>query len=167
VREEEKAGVIARIREAIAVYELTPEELGLGHRPTQSAAPLKTSVSKPSKPTGARAAAPAPTSKYRDAAGNTWGGRGPKPNWLKAGLAAGRSLESFATEATPKRDELASSADAAAPKSKAAGGKLKKAVESVAKYRDGAGHTWSGRGPKPRWMVAAIASGKTLDQLAA
>jgi H-NS histone family len=56
VREEEKAGVIARIREAIAVYELTPEELGLGRRPTQSAAPLKTSVSKPSKPSGARAA---------------------------------------------------------------------------------------------------------------
>ena len=31
--------------------------------------------------------------KYRDAEGNSWGGRGPKPGWVKAALAAGKNLE--------------------------------------------------------------------------
>lgn len=45
--------------------------------------------------------------------------------------------------------------EAAAP----AGGKI------VAKYRDPAtGQTWSGRGLKPRWLVAAIEEGRTLDE---
>lgn len=34
------------------------------------------------------------------------------------------------------------------------------------KYRDpGTGNTWSGRGLKPKWVEAALAGGKTLDQL--
>ena len=32
-----------------------------------------------------------------------------------------------------------------------------------AKYADGAGNTWSGRGQKPKWIKAALASGKSLD----
>jgi DNA-binding protein H-NS len=50
-------------------------------------------------------------------------------------------------------------APAAAPakKSKAAGKKV------AAKYRNPAtGDTWSGRGLKPKWLVAAMATGKTL-----
>jgi len=59
----------------------------------------------------------------------------------------------------------ASAAPAAAPapakKSKAAGRKV------AAKYRNPAtGDTWSGRGLKPRWLVAAMASGKTLADFA-
>ena len=40
----------------------------------------------------------------------------------------------------------------------------KKATRTVAaKYRNPAtGDTWSGRGLKPKWLVAAMASGKTL-----
>ena len=35
------------------------------------------------------------------------------------------------------------------------------------KYRDPAsGHTWSGRGLKPRWMTAAIAQGKKPEDFA-
>jgi DNA-binding protein H-NS len=35
--------------------------------------------------------------KYRDAAtGNSWSGRGLRPNWLKAAIAAGRKLDDFA-----------------------------------------------------------------------
>ena len=37
--------------------------------------------------------------KYRDALGNTWSGRGPRPKWLKAAVASGSSLESFLVEA--------------------------------------------------------------------
>ena len=36
--------------------------------------------------------------KYRDPSnsGNTWGGRGPRPAWLRAELEKGKSLEDFA-----------------------------------------------------------------------
>ena len=34
--------------------------------------------------------------KYRDDQGNQWTGRGLKPRWLTAALAAGRKLEDFA-----------------------------------------------------------------------
>lgn len=35
--------------------------------------------------------------KYRNAAtGDTWSGRGLRPNWLKAALAAGRKIDDFA-----------------------------------------------------------------------
>ena len=39
---------------------------------------------------------------------------------------------------------------------------------SAAKYRNpaDAGQTWNGRGPKPKWFKAAIAAGKTPEQLA-
>lgn len=33
------------------------------------------------------------------------------------------------------------------------------------KYRDDAGHAWSGKGPRPGWFKAALASGKTLEDL--
>lgn len=37
----------------------------------------------------------------------------------------------------------------------------------AAKYRDGAsGDTWSGRGLQPRWLKAALASGKQLSDFA-
>lgn len=36
----------------------------------------------------------------------------------------------------------------------------------AAKYRDADGNTWSGRGLKPKWLKAAIASGKTLADFA-
>src|SRR5262249_34982119 len=31
------------------------------------------------------------------------------------------------------------------------------------KYRSPSGETWAGRGAKPRWLVAAMKSGKKLD----
>lgn len=34
--------------------------------------------------------------KYRDAAGNTWSGRGLQPRWLSAALAEGKPLSDFA-----------------------------------------------------------------------
>ena len=85
-------GFIARIREAINVYGLTAVDLGLrgkpGRKPREegAAAPAK----KPRKGRTARAA------KFRDDAGNTWGGRGPRPQWLRDALAAGKSLQDFA-----------------------------------------------------------------------
>ena len=39
-------------------------------------------------------------------------------------------------------------------------------VPGKPKYRDDAGHAWSGKGPRPGWFKAALASGKTLEDLA-
>lgn len=50
-----------------------------------------------------------------------------------------------------------------------AGGVKKKAGFSkpaAVKYRDGNGNTWVGRGPRPRWLLEALKSGKTLDDFA-
>jgi DNA-binding protein H-NS len=58
-------------------------------------------------------------------------------------------------------EDLGQNPGAARPKKGANAGK------SVApKYKDVAtGQTWSGRGLKPKWVAAAIANGKTLDDL--
>ncbi|HEV6964967.1 H-NS histone family protein [Roseateles sp.] len=84
----EKAGVIKRIREAIAHYSLEPEELfgpasrGRGKRKGAKAAPRKTT---------ARKARPAGVAKYGDGTGRTWTGVGKRPNWFKDALAAGKT----------------------------------------------------------------------------
>lgn len=35
----------------------------------------------------------------------------------------------------------------------------------IARYRNTDGRTWSGRGRKPKWVVEALAAGKTLEDL--
>lgn len=82
-------GVIARIKEAISVYGLSPADLGFAGR----AAAGRKAAAAPRKgraPKGSRGV------KYRDAAGNVWGGRGPRPRWLREALASGKSLQDFA-----------------------------------------------------------------------
>lgn len=93
LKRKEIEGVIDRIRGAIAVYGLTAADLGL--------APAKrTAARRPAGPRAAKAGgkrkAKAAAVKFRDEAGNTWGGRGPRPAWLRAALAAGKSLSDFA-----------------------------------------------------------------------
>ncbi|MDL2336914.1 MAG: H-NS histone family protein [Pseudomonadota bacterium] len=39
-------------------------------------------------------------------------------------------------------------------------------VPGKPKYRDEAGHAWSGKGPRPGWFRAALESGKSLEDLA-
>lgn len=152
ILQKEKAGVVSRIRKAIVVYGLTAQELGFDEKASPAKARASASVAKAAAPTSGAAKSTAP--KYRDEAGNIWGGRGPRPAWLRAGLASGRSLESFAAS---------QGKEPTAPATKKAAKKFK----SVVKYRDESGNQWSGRGPKPRWLTAAIEGGKTLAQLAA
>jgi DNA-binding protein H-NS len=40
-----------------------------------------------------------------------------------------------------------------------------KKAPSPAKYRDDAGHTWSGHGKRPNWFKAALAAGKTAQDM--
>jgi DNA-binding protein H-NS len=61
------------------------------------------------------------------------------------------------------------SEDIASPaRARKAGTKLdgteRKAV--APKYKDDQGNQWSGRGLKPRWLTAALAAGKSLDDFA-
>lgn len=77
---EERASAIAQIRSLMSEYGLTLADLG-----GRATAPRKSAG-------GGKVPA-----KYRNTAtGDTWSGRGLQPKWLKAELAAGRSLDDFA-----------------------------------------------------------------------
>src|SRR6266403_968004 len=43
------------------------------------------------------------------------------------------------------------------------GGSSLKGTKVPPKYRGPSGETWAGRGARPRWLVAAIKSGKKID----
>jgi len=88
----EAGEVLARIRQAVTYYKFGPEDLfgTPAKRARRPAAP---------KPVRAPAKSPAKRKiavKYRDAAGNTWTGRGSTPRWLVAALANGKSIADFA-----------------------------------------------------------------------
>lgn len=83
LRSEERAGVLAKVREMMAEWNFTPNEL-LGRTPAQRRAGKGI-------PTGKVAA------KYKDPkTGATWSGRGRKAAWLEAALKGGAKLEDFA-----------------------------------------------------------------------
>jgi DNA-binding protein H-NS len=80
LREQEAAGVAAKIREAIAVYGFSVADLfGNAAQPGGG------------KSKAARTRAPKP--KYADGNGNAWGGRGPRPRWFKAAIESGKTPE--------------------------------------------------------------------------
>ena len=99
LREREVGDVISRIKEAIEFYELTPEQLfgsapgKRGRKPGAKAAGAAKAGAKP------RAKSPSKGRKlpvkFRDGAGNEWTGRGSRPRWLVAALAAGKKIEDF------------------------------------------------------------------------
>lgn len=84
LRREEVDGVIARIKEAIVAYGLTADDLELN-----GARRKKTSKAVAKAEKGVAV-------KFRDDAGNTWMGRGPRPQWLRDALASGKELKDFA-----------------------------------------------------------------------
>ena len=91
IKRKEIDGVITRIKDAIQAYGLTAADLGLAARAPKAAKPGK-------KPAGRKAGKAAAAAKYRNEAGNTWGGRGPRPAWLRDALAAGNQLSDFAVK---------------------------------------------------------------------
>ena len=77
VRQQEMAGAIAEIKQLMAQFGISAEDLGLAGR----------SVTGKSKSRGSVAA------KYRDpASGNTWTGRGRRPRWVLELESQGKSL---------------------------------------------------------------------------
>ncbi len=76
----DRADAIAKVRSLMSEYGLTLADLG-GKSPGAG----------PKTKSGGKVPA-----KYRNAAtGESWSGRGLQPNWLKAALASGRSLDDF------------------------------------------------------------------------
>src|SRR2546425_6543973 len=76
LRKTEVAGVIARIKEAVAAYALTAADLGLG---SSAAKATRTSTAKNSEKTSTTIG----VAKYRDPkTGKTWTGRGKPPAWI-------------------------------------------------------------------------------------
>jgi len=91
LKRQEVDSVIARIKEAISVYDLTASDLGLtGQRGPKGKRAAPVQAAGKAKRKSARAV------KFRDDAGNTWGGRGPRPHWLRDALANGKQLKDFA-----------------------------------------------------------------------
>lgn len=89
---EEVAGVVSRIREAIAHYDLTAADLGLGNtkaKASKAAAVASTAGSK-GKAAGKK---PVRIIKFSDGQGNTWTGVGKRPNWFRNAVAAGKTPE--------------------------------------------------------------------------
>jgi len=153
IRSKEVGGVIDRIKVAIAHYELTPEQLFGGNAPVKQTA-SKTPTKAVNKGSGKKTG----QISYSDGKGNTWGGWGKRPNWLREALAAGAPLESFQVGA--------SSVNSAKKTAKTARTAQKRRPSSVL-YSDGAGKSWTGRGPQPRWLKEAIAGGKSLQDFLA
>lgn len=87
MRQKEVAEVIKSVKSTIATYGLTAADLGLGRVSAKGAVGAKRG-----KKAASKLAAGA---KYQDGAGNVWGGRGPRPRWLRAALESGRALEDF------------------------------------------------------------------------
>lgn len=76
----ERAEAVTQVRSLMAQYGLTVADIG-GRAPSAV-----------KRGGGGKVAA-----KYRDpSTGDTWSGRGLKPKWLSAALAAGRSISDFA-----------------------------------------------------------------------
>jgi DNA-binding protein H-NS len=95
MRKKEVEGVIARIKEAISVYGLSAADLGLSGKGGAAAKPAGRAVKKRKAGTPARKRVGRAV-KYSDGNGNTWVGRGPRPQWVKDALAAGKQLSDFA-----------------------------------------------------------------------
>lgn len=81
-----QTGVVDRIRKEIAEYSLTTEQLfGTGSQGRRTAA----------KKSKTKVAAKAKAPKFADGAGNTWGGMGKRPEWIRQALESGKVLEDF------------------------------------------------------------------------
>jgi len=87
LRHKEIAGVIDRIKVAISTYSLTAADLGLGGKSVAAAAPKRAQKAAPAKRKTPGVA------RFRDDAGNSWSGRGRRPGWYIAALAAGKKPE--------------------------------------------------------------------------
>lgn len=170
----EAEGVIDRIKEAIKHYGLTAEQLGFGAKTSASA--VSSATTPTSTPAAKQASKPVAKStgkgkpQFSDESGNVWGGRGPRPAWLREALQAGRDINEFRIGKRAKAKQpampLAAAIAAASPSTPSAPTPAAATRRAKVSYGDDAGHSWSGMGPKPGWLKAALEAGKSLADFA-
>ena len=103
IRSAEVKEVVSRIRKAIAHYGLTAQDL-FGKAAAAAAGTANGSGKKRGAAAKKGRAGSAANSKgpavvrYRDENGNTWVGRGKRPQWLRDALVAGKTLEDLAVK---------------------------------------------------------------------
>ena len=182
----EAKGVIVRIKEAIQHYGLTAEQLGFDGAKSSTSSSIISPAATASAPKQLPVPSAKPTPKaatkttvqgkpqFSDGSGNSWGGRGPRPAWLREALQAGRDINEFRIGKRAKAKKMpvplgaaiaaatASPASTPAAPTRAAAKPAATAKSARVSYGDDAGHSWSGMGPKPGWLKAAIESGKAL-----
>ena len=98
----EKKAAIADIKEKIRVYDITAADIGLVKK-TRGASAAKAATKAPKAAAGTKKAATkakpkakASAVQYQGPNGETWGGgRGKRPNWVNAILAAGGDIEDY------------------------------------------------------------------------
>lgn len=104
IRNAERAAVVAALRAEIATHGITAQDLfgkSIGRGRVKSVR----------------------QAKYGDGKGNVWVGRGPRPQWLRDALAAGKRLEEFVFGA--KTEPAAAVVKRPATKKPAAAGKAR------------------------------------------
>jgi DNA-binding protein H-NS len=92
LRTKEKAGVVTRIKEAIAHYGITADELFGATKAKRGRAVVAAGGAKKTRKV-AKAPKAAGVAKYGDGAGRTWSGVGKRPNWFKDAIAAGKTAD--------------------------------------------------------------------------
>jgi len=182
LRAHEKTAAVREVRATIEAFGLIPQELfgtkrgtGLGSKRGGNVGGNVGPNLGVAKGSGLNKKVSLSTSpKFTDGAGKFWVGRGKRPDWLRSALAAGRDLSEFAVgvrAVAPLNGTGAPSSSKSAkllkPKKAAANSSAKGAKTPGARYMDGAGNSWSGRGRMPTWLKTAVAGGKKLEELAA
>jgi len=138
-----KQAAVKRVQREIELHGLTAEDLfGSG---TSVGNGRRANAIAPTKPAKAKKAAGAKTAKaakYGDSAGNSWGGMGKRPQWLRDALEQGASIEDFllgasksskSTKAAPARKTKAAAKTAAKKVTRQPRGAKKAAVQTPAK----------------------------------
>lgn len=91
-RRREAAGVISRIKDAIATYGLSASDLGLVGAGKTSAAARRSGVAA-RRTRRSTKRADTGVIRYRDVTGNSWTGHGRRPQWFLDALASGKKPE--------------------------------------------------------------------------
>ena len=92
LQKKNRPAVVADLREQMAAYGITAEELGRPAARVQK--PRQPLAKAASSPKVKKPAVPSPV-KYRGLEGQTWSGRGIAPKWLNELLVGGKTQEDF------------------------------------------------------------------------
>ena len=93
LQKKNRPAVLAQLREQMAAYGITAEELS---RPAAKTARPKAAPAKPAaSPLKGKKPAVASPAKYRGPQGQSWSGRGTAPKWLNDLLVDGKTREDF------------------------------------------------------------------------